>query len=68
MSFKTARQAVESYFAANWTATSIAYENVAFTPPVGGKWVKILIAHSEKKLSIRISSSARQSFFRKTRC
>lgn len=45
MSFTLARSAVESHFAANWTATPVAFENVPFAPPATGAWVKLLIVN-----------------------
>lgn len=37
------RGAVESYLTAAWSATPIAYENVAFTPPPDGRYLRIAL-------------------------
>lgn len=49
MSFTSARRAVESHFAANWSETPIAFENVAFDPPQDGRWVKLLLLHEQSE-------------------
>ena len=49
MSFTSARRAVESYFGANWLLTPIAFENVAFSPPEDGRWVKLMILHEQSE-------------------
>ncbi|UUX51804.1 phage tail terminator-like protein [Nisaea acidiphila] len=49
MSFTSARRAVESFFAANWTETPIAFENVTFTPPEDGRWVKLMILNEQSE-------------------
>jgi hypothetical protein len=36
-------QAVHIYFNANWTATPVAYDNLPFTPPADGKWVRCTV-------------------------
>ncbi|WP_193173444.1 phage tail terminator-like protein [Nisaea nitritireducens] len=49
MSFTSARRAVESFFGANWLLTPIAFENVAFSPPEDGRWVKLMILHEQSE-------------------
>jgi len=49
MSFTSARRAVESFFAANWSETPIAFENVVFTPPEDGRWVKLMILNEQSE-------------------
>lgn len=49
MSFTSARRAVESYFGANWLLTPVAFENVAFSPPEDGRWVKLMILHEQSE-------------------
>ncbi|WP_043785269.1 phage tail terminator-like protein [Solidesulfovibrio alcoholivorans] len=36
-------RAVQTYFKTNWTATPVAYDNLAFTPPTDGKWVRCTV-------------------------
>ena len=43
MPFASERQAIESQLTDNWTTTTIAYENVAFTPPNASEWIKLNI-------------------------
>lgn len=47
MSFTSARRAVETFFAENWSETPIAFENVAFTPPEDRHWVKLMILNEQ---------------------
>ncbi|WPZ36254.1 phage tail terminator-like protein [Thalassobaculum sp. OXR-137] len=48
MTHDEARAALEGLFAAGWTATPIAYENVAFTPPPGlAPWIRLAIEGGE---------------------
>lgn len=50
MSFEEAQQAVETYFAAAWSATTIAYANVDFTPPGSGAWVRVTVENRDSRL------------------
>jgi len=34
---------LQAYFYANWTATPAAYDNLPFTPPADGKWVRFTV-------------------------
>ncbi len=44
MTLDEARAAIESLFAAGWSATAVAYPNVDFTPPAhGGPWVRLAV-------------------------
>lgn len=44
MTHDEARAAIESLFAAQWSATPIAFQNVGFAPPVDGSpWVRLAI-------------------------
>ena len=48
MTYDEARAALEGLFASTWTATPIAYENVAFTPPAGlAPWIRLAIESGE---------------------
>lgn len=48
MTYDEARAALEGLFAAGWTATPIAYENVAFTPPAElAPWIRLAIESGE---------------------
>ena len=60
MSFTSARRAVESYFGANWLLTPIAFENVTFTPPEDGRWVKLMILHEQSEQAALGSPSLRR--------
>ena len=60
MSFTSARRAVESYFGANWLLTPIAFENVTFTPPDDGRWVKLMILHEQSEQAALGSPSLRR--------
>lgn len=51
MSYAAERQAIEQRFAAAWTATPIAWDNVDFTPPAGA-WVRL---HIENGASFQAS-------------
>lgn len=43
-----ARAALEGLFASGWSATPVAYENVAFTPPAGlAPWIRLAIDGGE---------------------
>lgn len=47
-----ARAEIEARFAALWTATPVAYENVAFVPPAdGGAWVRLTVAGDGAELA-----------------
>ena len=46
MSYAAEREAIETRFAAAWTATPIAWDNVDFTPPEG-PWVRLHIVNGE---------------------
>jgi Bacteriophage related domain of unknown function len=46
MSYAAERQAIEQRFAAAWTATPIAWDNVSFTPPTG-PWVRLHIVNGD---------------------
>lgn len=41
-------QAIHTYFHANWAATPVAYDNLAFTPPADGKWVRCSVLPGKK--------------------
>lgn len=43
MSFDSERAAIEGRLKANWTTTSIDYENVEFNPPNDSSWVRLNI-------------------------
>lgn len=48
MTYDEARAALEGLFAGGWSATPIAYENVAFTPPAGlGPWIRLAVESGE---------------------
>ena len=49
MSFKTTQRDVETRFAAQWTETPIAYENVDFTKPSNASWVRLTIIDGSGK-------------------
>lgn len=47
-----ARAEIETRFAALWTATPVAYENVAFDPPPdGGAWVRLAVVSDGAELA-----------------
>lgn len=47
-----ARSAIETRFAAHWSATPIAFENVAFAPPAdGGPWVRLSVPSDGAELA-----------------
>ncbi len=48
MGYSTERQDIESRFATAWASTTpIAYQNVAFTPPATGSWVRLAILNGD---------------------
>ena len=48
MTYDEVRAALEGLFAVGWSATPIAYENVAFTPPAGlAPWIRLAIESGE---------------------
>ena len=63
MSHVTLNQTVESTFATAWgSTTTIAYDNVAFTPPVGSSWVKIYVREGDSsKITIGTAPQRRRT-------
>ena len=47
MSFAKERQSIESRLNANWKATPVAYDNVAFDPPNDSEWIRLNILNGE---------------------
>ncbi|MDF1791453.1 MAG: phage tail terminator-like protein [Thalassobaculaceae bacterium] len=48
MTYDEARAAIESLFAGGWSATPVAYENVAFLPPDDlAPWIRLAIENRE---------------------
>ena len=50
MTFSAERRAVETYFAAHWTACPVAYQNVPFTPPDDQVYVRLAVAPGSSQL------------------
>ncbi|NQW12234.1 MAG: hypothetical protein HQ481_20400 [Alphaproteobacteria bacterium] len=51
MAHADVRNAIESYLAANWPATPIAYENVDFTPPADGRFIALTIHPGQGRIA-----------------
>ncbi len=49
MSFESARQYIEEHFSSGWLDTSIAYENVSFSPEEGTPWVRLTILDADSR-------------------
>ena len=50
MTYEEARNAIQGYLDATWSATpagSIAYDNLPFTPPSGAPWLRLALRHAE---------------------
>ena len=62
MSYDAARKSIQSYFAANWSATPVAYDNVAFTPPDDSEWVRLSIRNN---LSSQITIGSSNQTYRR---
>lgn len=43
MSFESIRSAIAGRLSANWSTTSIAWENRDFTPPTSGGWIELTV-------------------------
>lgn len=63
MSHVTLNTTVESTFATAWgSTTTVAYDNVAFTPPVGSSWVKIYVKEGDsQKITLGESPQTRRT-------
>jgi len=49
MTYEEARNAIQGYFDANWSATptgTIAYDNLPFTPPSAEPWLRLAVRHA----------------------
>lgn len=49
MTYEEARNAIQSYLDGNWVSTppsTIAYDNLAFTPPNGAPWIRLAIQNN----------------------
>jgi hypothetical protein len=49
MTYEGARNAIQGYFAANWSATpsgTVAYDNLPFTPPSADPWLRLAVLHA----------------------
>ena len=49
MTYEEARNAIQGYFDANWSATpagTVAYDNLPFTPPSADPWLRLAVRHA----------------------
>lgn len=54
-------RSVADHFAASWTATTIQYENVMFSPPSGAAWVRLNVMPAVvRQISLGASSVDRE--------